>query len=815
MSCFTVQVLEPSGKIIEVETCSGSTVSSVLLENRSVPNIELLQCVAQLPPDFRDQIFSVVSGDIVAATGINIYSSGNKLYISSLINAGSGISLSHNSGIYSIAVTGNFGLTSEQVDDRVASLLNAGSNIVLNYDDFSNTLTVSTSGLQPSGNYSLVGHTHDVSNIIDFNSSVSGLLPAIANSGDNRVLTSTGSSVGVNAESNLTFNGSSLVVAGDATVDNLKLDGNILSSTSGNIIISPSGNGALQRDAGGNARGQYAVDWQSVRSTSTMVAGGKQSIIGGGVQNTASNSYSIVGGGFFNTCSGYGAIIAGGANNTNSGYYGTIGGGKSNTSSNNYSTVGGGRFNTSSGYGSTVGGGRYNTSNGNYSTVGGGHYNTSSGSFSTVGGGKYNTSSGSYSTIGGGLQNTSSGNYSAILGGTNNNDQGFACSFILGSGINATQSNTTFVNNLNVDGGTITATSGNFSVLRVNGTGVSISGHAHSSSDITNFNSAVSGLLPVKDIVGGAGVSINSVSGIYTITSTGSGVLSDQARSLVTTVFNETGSPIPKMAAVYINGGQGDLPTVSLAIATSDMTSAGTYGLTYETINNMSSGKVIVFGALTGLNTDQFNPTAPHGNINGTILYLSPTTSGALTTSKPSAPNHIVAIGTVVRTHQNEGVIEVRVQNGFELEELHNVAISGVTNGQFLQYNSASGLWLASSSGNFTTLQVNGTGVSINGHAHTSSDITNFNTAVSGLLPVTDISGGQNITVSKSGTIYTVAVTGSLGLTTEEVDDRVSNLLVAGTGVSLAYNDNSNTLTINTNTNVNNSSNLYLWSTFR
>ena len=404
MSCFTVQVLEPSGKIIEVETCSGSTVSSVLLENRSVPNIELLQCVAQLPPDFRDQIFSVVSGDIVAATGINIYSSGNKLYISSLINAGSGISLSHNSGIYSIAVTGNFGLTSEQVDDRVASLLNAGSNIVLNYDDFSNTLTVSTSGLQPSGNYSLVGHTHDVSNIIDFNSSVSGLLPAIANSGDNRVLTSTGSSVGVNAESNLTFNGSSLVVAGDATVDNLKLDGNILSSTSGNIIISPSGNGALQRDAGGNARGQYAVDWQSVRSTSTMVAGGKQSIIGGGVQNTASNSYSIVGGGFFNTCSGYGAIIAGGANNTNSGYYGTIGGGKSNTSSNNYSTVGGGQSNTSSGSRGTVSGGRSNTSSGSYSTVSGGRSNTSSGGRSTVGGGYNNTSSGDYSTIPGGLR---------------------------------------------------------------------------------------------------------------------------------------------------------------------------------------------------------------------------------------------------------------------------------------------------------------------------------------------------------------------------------------------------------------------------
>jgi hypothetical protein len=48
----------------------------------------------------------------------------------------------------------------------------------------------------------------------NFNSSVSGLLPTIANSGDNRILTSTGSTVGINAESNLSFDGSLLNVTG-------------------------------------------------------------------------------------------------------------------------------------------------------------------------------------------------------------------------------------------------------------------------------------------------------------------------------------------------------------------------------------------------------------------------------------------------------------------------------------------------------------------------------------------------------------------------------------------------------------------------
>ena len=95
-------------------------------------------------------------------------------------------------------------------------------------------------------------------------------------------------------------------------------------------------------------------------------------------------------------------------------------------------------------------------------------------------------------------------------------------------------------------------------------------------------------------------------------------------------------------------------------------------------------------------------------------------------------------------------------------------------------------------------LNVNNISVSVSGHTHTSSDITNFNSSVSGILPVTSIVAGSNIGVTASGSVFTVAVTGQLGLTTEEVDDRISNLLVAGTGISLNYNDNSNTLTINT-----------------
>ena len=67
------------------------------------------------------------------------------------------------------------------------------------------------------------------------------------------------------------------------------------------------------------------------------------------------------------------------------------------------------------------------------------------------------------------------------------------------------------------------AQSGNFTALTINNTGVSLSGHTHTVSNITNFNSSVSGLLPVKDIVAGNNITVTSSSGTYTINATAAG----------------------------------------------------------------------------------------------------------------------------------------------------------------------------------------------------------------------------------------------------------------------------------------------------
>ena len=158
-----------------------------------------------------------------------------------------------------------------------------------------------------------------------------------------------------------------------------------------------------------------------------------------------------------------------------------------------------------------------------------------------------------------------------------------------------------------------------------------------------------------------------------------------QAQNLVTEVYNQTGATLTKGTVVYINGGHGNLPTITKAIATSDATSAQTYGVVRTNITNNNNGYVTVIGNLDNLDTQAYAA--------GTQLYLSSTTAGAWTSTKQYAPNHLVYVGIVVRSHPTQGVVEIRIQNGFELDELHDVSAQTPSNNQGIFYNSSTSLW--------------------------------------------------------------------------------------------------------------------------
>lgn len=198
---------------------------------------------------------------------------------------------------------------------------------------------------------------------------------------------------------------------------------------------------------------------------------------------------------------------------------------------------------------------------------------------------------------------------------------------------------------------------------------------------------------------GTAGVAVtrwNNTLGSTETTLKGGSVVLKNGVDLVARVVNKVtpNTTLTKAAyqAVRVTGAQGQRLAVAFAQANNDNNSADTIGLACETIATNQEGFILTVGQLEDINTTG----ALQGETwsDGDVLYLSPTTAGRLTNVKPSgATGHIVVIGYVEYSHAIHGKIYVKVMNGWELDELHNVSISSPTNNQILAYTSASQLW--------------------------------------------------------------------------------------------------------------------------
>lgn len=140
--------------------------------------------------------------------------------------------------------------------------------------------------------------------------------------------------------------------------------------------------------------------------------------------------------------------------------------------------------------------------------------------------------------------------------------------------------------------------------------------------------------------------------------------------------------------AVYITGSTGTHPTVKRAQADGEDTSAVIIGVATQDIVKNQNGYVTTFGLVRDINTSALTEGAP--------VWLSPSVPGGLTSTKPTPPQHLVLVGYCIRSHNSLGSIFVKPQNGYELEELHNVLITNPQNGQVLKYNSSLGLWVNS-----------------------------------------------------------------------------------------------------------------------
>jgi hypothetical protein len=167
------------------------------------------------------------------------------------------------------------------------------------------------------------------------------------------------------------------------------------------------------------------------------------------------------------------------------------------------------------------------------------------------------------------------------------------------------------------------------------------------------------------------------------------------AKNLEFLAHNGSGATIAKGSIVYINGAVGGVPRVVKAQANNDTNSARTIGFVKQDILDGANGFVIIEGELQNVSTaDSIDIIGA-----GIQLYLSPTTPGAFTRTKPSAPQHIVYVGVVVTasTGSNlDGKILVGIQNGYELDEIHDVAISSPAAKQVIKRNAGNTLWINS-----------------------------------------------------------------------------------------------------------------------
>ena len=153
----------------------------------------------------------------------------------------------------------------------------------------------------------------------------------------------------------------------------------------------------------------------------------------------------------------------------------------------------------------------------------------------------------------------------------------------------------------------------------------------------------------------------------------------------VSLVNNAEATTLTVGTAVYLYGNVGNHASVKRADNDSDATSSKTVGLVAAAIPAGGNGPVVTRGYVTGMDLSS-------GYTAGQVLWLGE--NGGLTTTKPTAPEHLVFIGVVVRATSN-GIIYVATQNGYELDELHDVSISSPNIGDVLTYNGS--LWTSAS----------------------------------------------------------------------------------------------------------------------
>ena len=200
---------------------------------------------------------------------------------------------------------------------------------------------------------------------------------------------------------------------------------------------------------------------------------------------------------------------------------------------------------------------------------------------------------------------------------------------------------------------------------------------------VAGTNVTIDNTDPLNPIISSTGAGGDMLKSVYDTDDDG---IVDSAKKEIVQFINKSGSTITKGTIVYLKStsSSSTYPEVLKANASTEATSSKTIGAVFEDVLNDATGYLVTSGEVRNLNTSAY--------VIGDKLWLS-TTDGLVTTTVPTQPNHAVFIGTVTRSQTTNGRILYAIQNGYELNELHNVLIATPLNNQVLTYETSTSLW--------------------------------------------------------------------------------------------------------------------------
>jgi HAMP domain-containing protein len=145
------------------------------------------------------------------------------------------------------------------------------------------------------------------------------------------------------------------------------------------------------------------------------------------------------------------------------------------------------------------------------------------------------------------------------------------------------------------------------------------------------------------------------------------------------------GQVIMFTGTVGASGGLLAAPATGLTVTQSEYI----LGVATQDIALNAWGYATWFGEIKGVNTTG----GVEAWVDGQILYYNPSVTGGLTKTVPAAPNVKVIVAAVVNAATN-GILFVRPTFGSSLgDNSNNVEITGLANGDLLQYDSAQMRW--------------------------------------------------------------------------------------------------------------------------